>query len=406
MIAVLDPSGTLILYTGNILVSKVHIPNTIFNNTPVTKVGTTNRNTGTQSNKSPNTSFPRRSSLLPTAQKPGDTTFEDELHLLSPVHPLQPQFSNRCNNICLSLRDPAVNRLTLVYSSGKMLRITLPLINETKFVTRCIKALKQVLKKDQYIQLIIKWYGSRNPPGSRDYSVEQEWEIFCNVLLDLMGFSAVLHDVSNNTTASFNAEEPKKRKKNDEIHSGTDQDWQFMLSILEGADSKSFKDANSQCNNVDTTACLFNTIPAIFYCFHLLYEDFKLDDTMHQHLLPLAKFLHQLAYDMQLQSYTFHYSLDFPILIRNCTKSSILTEQHGAQMLFKELLQVQAPSVFNQLEYIIHNKDALPYNYIDGINNLSRNVLQVFIIIIYIYRYIHLLQIYTSIGYFPNNAWH
>ncbi|TMW48346.1 hypothetical protein DOY81_006572 [Sarcophaga bullata] len=406
MIAVLDPSGTLILYTGNIFVSKVHIPNTLSNNTPLIKVGPTNRTTVPQSNKSPNTSFPRRSSLLPTAQKPGDTTFEDELHLLSPVHPLQPQFSSRCNNICLSLRDPAVNRLTLVYSTGKMLRITLPLINETKFVTRCIKALKQVLKKDQYIQLIIKWYGARNPPGSRDYSVEQEWEIFCNVLLDLMGFSAVLHDVSNNTTTSFNAEEPKKRKKNDEIHSGTDLDWQFMLSILEGADSKSFKDGNSQCNNVDTTACLFHTIPSIFYCFHLLYEDFKLDDTMHQYLLPLAKFLHQLAYDMQLQSYTFHYSLDFPVLIRNCTKTSILTEQHGAQMLFKELLQVQAPSVFNQLEYIIHNKDALPYNYIDGINDLSRNVLQVISLIMHginkIKHWIKPLEFSESVqSYFP-----
>lgn len=90
MIAVLDPSGTLILYTGGVLVSKVHIPNTITGNTPSSKIPTT-----TNQNKSPNTSFPRRSSLLPTAQKPGDATFEDELHLLSPVHPLQPPFLNR-----------------------------------------------------------------------------------------------------------------------------------------------------------------------------------------------------------------------------------------------------------------------------------------------------------------------
>ncbi|XP_023295773.2 anaphase-promoting complex subunit 1 [Lucilia cuprina] len=375
MIAVLDPSGTLILYTGNVLVSKVHIPNTLTNNTPTSKV--TINVTPSTHNKSPNTSFPRRSSLLPSAQKPGDTTFEDELHLLSPVHPLQPQFSNRNSNICLGLRDPAVNRLTLVYSSGKMLRISLPLINETKFVTRCIKALKQVLKKDQYIQLITKWYGARNPPGSRDYSIEQEWEIFCNVLLDLMGFSAVMHDYSSNTATSFSAEEPKKRKKNDEIHSGTEDDWQFMLAILEGSDNKTSKENNSQCTNIDTTACLFNTIPAIFYSFHLLYEDFKLDDTMHAHLLPLAKFLHQLAYDMQLESYTFHYAMDFPLLVKNCSKTCILTEQHGSQMSYKELLQVQAPSVFNQLEFIIKNKDTLPYNYVEGINDLSRNVLQV-----------------------------
>lgn len=93
MIAVLDPSGTLILYTGNVFVSKVHIPNTL-SNTPSSQKIMLNVTPATQ-NKSPNTSFPRRSSLLPTAQKPGDANFEDELHLLSPVHPLQPQFSNR-----------------------------------------------------------------------------------------------------------------------------------------------------------------------------------------------------------------------------------------------------------------------------------------------------------------------
>lgn len=169
-----------------------------------------------------------------------------------------------------------------------MLRISLPLINETKFVTRCLKALKQVLAKDQYIQLITKWYGTRNRPGSRDYSIEQEWELFYNVLLDQMGFSAAMHDISSNAATSFSAEEPKKRKKNYEIHSGTEEDWIFMLSILEGADNKKANDNNSQCNNIDTTACLFKKIPAIFYTFHLLYEDFKLDNTMHQHLLPLA----------------------------------------------------------------------------------------------------------------------
>lgn len=93
MIAVLDPSGSLILYTGNVLVSKVHIPNTLPGNTPVSKV--TISVTSAQQNLSPNTSFPRRSSLLPSSSKPGDTTFEDELHLLSPVHPLQPQFLNK-----------------------------------------------------------------------------------------------------------------------------------------------------------------------------------------------------------------------------------------------------------------------------------------------------------------------
>ncbi|XP_075158873.1 anaphase promoting complex subunit 1 [Haematobia irritans] len=387
MIAVLDPSGILILYTGGVLVSKVHIPNTNTGNTPGSKT-TANIACGPQ-NKSPNTSFPRRSSLLPSAQKPGDTTFEEELHMLSPVHPLQPQLlSSRSQNVCLGLRDPAGNRLTLSYSFGKMFRITLPLINETKLVTRCIDALRQVLKRDQFIQLITKWYGARNPPGSVDYCIQQEWDIFRNVLFDLMGYSSVMHDVSSGTTTSFYAEEPKKRKKNDEIHSGTDEDWQFMLNVLDDCESTGTKNTSNQqnqhmCSNIETSAILFTTIPAIFYSFHLLYEDFKLDDSMHQHLMPLAKFLHQLAVDMQLQSYTFHYSLDFPCLVKNASKTCILTEQHGSQMLHKELLQFAAPNVFQQIEFIFKDKICIPYNYVDGINDLSRNVLQVISLIMH-----------------------
>lgn len=80
---------------------------------------------------------------------------------------------------------------------------------------------------------------------------------------------------------------------------------------------------------------------------------------------------------MQLQSYIFHYTLDFPFLANNVSKKYILTEQHGAQMLLKELLQVPAPSVYKQLERVLQNIDAVPYVYVETINDLSRNVLQV-----------------------------
>lgn len=107
---------------------------------------------------------------------------------------------------------------------------------------------------------------------------------------------------------------------------------------------------------------------------------------------------------MQLQSYTFHYALDFPTLVKNCSKTCILTEQHGSQMLYKELLQVQAPSVYNQLEFIIRNKDVLPYNYVEGINDLSRNVLQVNlfeIIVLFCFLFNDVF-----VGRFSYNAWY
>lgn len=80
MIAILAPCGTLLLYTGPQLIGKVHVGG-MLSNMPVVNVAVFGP------------TFPRRSSLLPTVQH--EAKFEDELHLLSPVHPLQPQFPAR-----------------------------------------------------------------------------------------------------------------------------------------------------------------------------------------------------------------------------------------------------------------------------------------------------------------------
>lgn len=64
------------------MVAKVHIGGVLLNIQPPVSVVPT---------FSP--SFPRRSSLLPTVQS--EVKFDDELHLLSPVHPMQPSSSQR-----------------------------------------------------------------------------------------------------------------------------------------------------------------------------------------------------------------------------------------------------------------------------------------------------------------------
>ncbi|XP_067639434.1 anaphase-promoting complex subunit 1 isoform X2 [Eurosta solidaginis] len=405
MIAVLDPSGSLILYTGAVLVSKVHVAAAITsssaggggsgdNVTPTPS--STSTGTSTLAGKSPNTSFPRRSSLLPTIQKPTDTTFDEELHLLSPVHPLQPQFPNRkTSNICLSLRDPAGNRLTLVYPACKMYRIELPQFNETKFISRCIGALRRILNREQFMQLIIRWYSARNPPGSRDYSIEQEWKIFRNVLTGLMGCGIAVHESTTNASQSYNADEPKKRRKNEEITEGTNEDWEFMLNKLndKGCIGGVVLDSHTKMgiehiaaattSNVDASACLFNSLPAIFYGFHLLYEDFKLDETMHACLPYLAKFLHQFALDMQLPTYEFHYIMDFASLMHYKTKLCQFTEEHAALMAHKDLLQAPAPSIYKQLEQILKGCNTQEYAFVEGMNEKSRNMLQVVSLIIH-----------------------
>lgn len=360
MIAVLDPSGTLIMYTGPNLLSKIHISGNI--PLPVNKRLTLN---------SP---FPRRSSLLPSA-KPAESSFNEALHALSPVHPLQPSSSSkRMTDVhCLSLRDPAGNRITLVYPDGKMLRITVPLINETYLVKKCLKALRKIIQKEDYVQFISKFYGSRNAPGANDLSLEREWEIFKTTLSEFLGRS------NSPLNESMTAEEPKtnkKRKTDEEEDMGCDEDWEFLISIIHKKEFGNVKDSSDN-KEVDTSAPLFHQIPLVFFTFHLLYEELKIHWSIHcESIKFLGEFLFQLAFDMKLKNYCYAYNMDFPQL---CKYSSMpcFTESNGQMMQNKELLlNRQMPSIFNTLQNILNGKDKTKYPCIDGINTNSRNVIQ------------------------------
>ncbi|KNC28093.1 hypothetical protein FF38_06271 [Lucilia cuprina] len=83
--------------------------------------------------------------------------------------------------------------------------------------------------------------------------------------------------------------------------------------------------------NIDTTACLFNTMLAIFYSFHLLYEDFQLDDIMHAHLLPLAKI------DITQSPGTSDHKQLFTL----CTRTMTLPLRRGATV---EMQQIEFPA--------------------------------------------------------------
>lgn len=115
MIAVLGTCGTLMLYSGHSLIGKVHIGGIL-------------SSLATSSNLSNNSSFsggsalPRRSSLLPSVTVTPDQRFESELHMLSPVHPLQPSVAPNKNGQCSGLRDAVDNRLTINYPNGKLFR--------------------------------------------------------------------------------------------------------------------------------------------------------------------------------------------------------------------------------------------------------------------------------------------
>ncbi|XP_060661715.1 anaphase-promoting complex subunit 1 [Drosophila nasuta] len=445
MIAVLDPGGNLILYTGTVLISKVHItpllsaPTTAGASSaaaaaapsaatssampaPTTTGASSQPHTPMQQLKvASSSSFVevRRSSLLPTKAAADLSAFDDELelHMLSPIQPQPLSYSQRqAHNICKALRDPAGNRLTLVYATGRMLRITLPLLNDTRLITRCVAALRQVLNPTQFLHFVIRWYSARNPPGSRDYSIEQEWQLFRSTLLGLMGCMAAASeqhvvDVDESfarcATPPFQPatvcpstlpqDEPKKRRKYNDCEAYTDDDWEFLLMHTTLAPC-----GGDGAYSVDVTAPLFRTLPAVFYGLHLLYEDLKLDSVFNSGLIYLGTFLHQLAIDMQLDSYIFHYQLDFPELTHKTTKLTLLSSEHGALMLYQELLRMPAPSIYAQLEHVVLGREeVVPYNYVECINERSRNVVQLVSLVMHghtkLKQWWQLLEVYGAV---------
>lgn len=90
---------------------------------------------------------------------------------------------------------------------------------------------------------------------------------------------------SSEPTSNSCSEEPKKRRKEDD-DAGTDEDWEYLLSKLQ---PNFLKDATNVIPHNDLNAPLFSKIPTIFYTLHLLYEDLKLDATMHGYLKFLVE---------------------------------------------------------------------------------------------------------------------
>lgn len=73
-------------------------------------------------------------------------------------------FNFRTSYLCAGLRDPAGNRLTLTYPGGKMYRVSIPLLSECPFITKCLVTLRQVLKKDLAIAVsILIWHTINHP---------------------------------------------------------------------------------------------------------------------------------------------------------------------------------------------------------------------------------------------------
>lgn len=266
-----------------------------------------------------------------------------------------------------------------------MYRISIPVLSENPLVTKCINTLRQVLKKDSAVMLLSKWYGVRNAPGSQDLSSEKEWLLFRNCLLEFLGRPLEINDgaptQSNSSSSISSSDEPKKRRKTDNCQ-GSDDDWLFILKHLSkvqknAATSPDESSPPSSTNKNDPNAILFPYIPVVFYALHLLYEEIKVDVSLKSQQIYVAKFLYQIAIDLNLEAYCLHYFLDYPELVY-INSSSYIDDSCKKKLLYQQYLSEEVPNIFKSIYEMLNSRheQLMPYPYIANVNQMSKNMIE------------------------------
>lgn len=248
--------------------------------------------------------------------------------------------------------------------------------------------------------MIIKWYGVRNAPGSQDLTSEQEWSMFSELLLSLIGYDVEKLDQPKTDDNIETAEVATKKQRTSS--DGTQDDWEYLLNSklhkaignsmatilnLKPISGTDFKESRSKMNTVEmekpsqfnTNCLLFPYTIQVLYAFHLVYEDIKLNTLLWSDLRPLSKFLYQLAKDLRLKSYVNHYWLDFP------TEFSLNFDENESQMsdaILKKLCEpsyfsTEPPSIFSYFNAMLNDVDLGFYPHLLDVNNTSRDLIEV-----------------------------
>ncbi|KAK0085319.1 hypothetical protein PV325_005429 [Microctonus aethiopoides] len=409
MIAIIDLSNGISLYSGVVCIGKVHISSLL-----LPTISGCNYFSNNMNNKL-NSPFPRRSSLISqNIASAYDIKFEEALHTLSPVggncRPPMLLDNSLVDIGLIGLKDAVGNKITLEYSNKSFYRVTLPTLSTSPLVTKCLNVLRSVLQRDLAMQLLVKWYGARNAPGPQDFSLAQEWHLFMVVLFTLLGYEVDKLELIRKNDEDCHTERnsptvvPKKQRTNE---SGTQDDWMNILGSLEHKHSENFmKDVlhlkkftgtnnNSKCLNktalvenigkISSQAILFPYLPLVLFSLHLLYEDLKLNCVMSESLPLLAQLLHQLGNDLNLPMYSHHYFLDFPNYCYTSNNKSQMTPQDLQKIIWLNYMPIQPPSVFETVNKLLMGVEISPYPHLNRVNLRTKFIVQLIALIAHEY---------------------
>ncbi|KAK4883598.1 hypothetical protein RN001_006917 [Aquatica leii] len=393
MLAILEHSGSIVLYSGLTVVGKLHVGGVLAQHVLSPCM--------VRSFPQFNSPFPRRSTLLPQYSTPISGPNFDE-HFLSPVLPtgssiqtnlqiiLDPyKYKTEMGRTQLNgLRDVIADRITLQYSDGTYYRITLPPIATSTLIENCLNALRQVLPRDSTVTLLTRWYAVRNAPGPVDLNVEQEWEMFTSLIYELLGYDT---EQSSEMPCDSPMTPLYVAKRQRQTSLGSNADWNYLVdskvhklsyhSTATLLNLKASTKTSSPIKNaeikINTNSILFSNIRVIHYTLHLLYEDFKLNVIRMEQLPLMAQFLSKLSSDLMLKNYVTYYWKDFPYY---CSKynseSSVIGIGNLKNAVKWSCMQEQPENIIEYVYLLLKNTDVTSYPYIPNVNERSKAVAQ------------------------------
>ncbi|XP_032663807.1 anaphase-promoting complex subunit 1 isoform X2 [Odontomachus brunneus] len=402
MIATVDLSNSIVLYTGVTCVGKLHISG-ILSNLAGNNYFLSNSNPKSES------PFPRRSSLISqSCTASHEIKFDEVLHLLSPVGgncarpPILLENSLLDTNL-ITLKEAVGNQITVECGNKQYFRITLPTSSTSPLVTKCLHTLRSVLQRDLAMELLVKWYGARNAPGPQDFSPAREWDLFLVVLFTLLGYDVEkLHIIRNNEKDQFADRNspmvlPKKQKTS---NCGSHDDWLHLLNSSEYKNSqvsisnilRSQKVSNylrtipldEKSNNfgrINVQAALFPHLPLVLFSLHLLYEELKLNNVISESLPLLGQLLYQLSADLKFEMYTHHYFLDSPSLCYLRTVTSQISDTDLQKITIPNYIPRKPPDMFETLDNMLNGIDVIAYPYLNHVNPKTKNLIYIIALI-------------------------
>lgn len=393
LMLVLDISGSLIIYSGTTKINKLFVPML-----PLAMMRS-------MSPITPHNNATGLSSII-TSSRPSTVTdvhFEDQVCHLSPVmaSPLgiyeervldspSRDLDYLCHDSTIrSIRDNTVSRFTIETTDG-LLRTSLPPLTLLPGIKTCLDALRYILPKDCGMQMLSRWYTTRNVASGIEN--QSEWVLFTKFLLGLMGFDTSRLPLTRKYELDKTTSPVVEVKRAKPSNQGREADWEYLTNSDHHQFMSKYFDSSlglmpvedisetyySKPCTINISAPLFPYIPSILFVLHLVYEELKLNSCLSGQLEHFSLMLFLLANDLKCYHYTDHYCRDFPHLFNFVSEACQIHPEQWAKLQFPVAFTQTAPNIFRWICKILSGISCDPMPYMPNICKRTQNIVALY----------------------------